>query len=215
VQSRTLVAQTGAFLLLFSSSLYVNAAQDEAERAAPVPPQQTTATRQNVVGIPSFAKVTPRLYRGGQPGIKDLGTLKTMGIDIVVNMRGGRNRQEEAEVKKLGMRYVSIPWHCPLPKDGAFARFLKLIRNNPGKKIFVHCRLGDDRTGMAVAAYRMSEEGWSADEAMKEMEAFGFAGVHRVICPTLAEYERTFPKRLETSPAFRELRPHRTSDTPK
>ena len=100
-----------------------------------------------------------------------MGTLKKNGINIVVNMRGGRHSREEARARKLGMRYVSIPWHCPLPRDEPFARFLKLVEENPTKKIFVHCRLGDDRTGMAVAAYRMAEEGWSAEEAMKEMRA--------------------------------------------
>jgi hypothetical protein len=35
-----------------------------------------------------------------------------------------------------------------------------LIQENPQEKIFVHRRLGDDRTGMAMAAYRMAIEGW-------------------------------------------------------
>jgi protein tyrosine/serine phosphatase len=123
-------------------------------------------------------------------------------------MRGGRDQGEEALVRKLGMQYVSIPWHCPLPSDEAMASFLQLIEDNPGKKVFVHCRLGDDRTGMAVAAYRIAEEDWSANEAMKEMKAFGFTGVHRVICPTLAHYEKTFPQRLKSSRAFKRLKPH-------
>ncbi len=72
----------------------------------------------------------------------------------------------------------------------------------------MHCRLGDDRSGMAVAAYRMAEEGWSADEAMKEMRAFGFTGIHHAICPGLAHYEKSFPERLKTSLAFRKLSTH-------
>jgi hypothetical protein len=68
---------------------------------------------------------------------------------------------------------------------------------------------------MAVAAYRMAEEGWSAAEAMNEMRAFGFAGVHHVICPTLAHYEKTFPQRLKTSRAFKDLQPHDPRATPK
>ena len=104
------------------------------------------------------------------------------------------------------MRYVAIPWHCPFPHDEAFARFLKLVRDNPDKKIFVHCRLGDDRTGMMIAAYRMADEGWSADRAMREMQQFGFSRAHHVICPTLASYEKDFPRHLKTNPAFKGLR---------
>jgi hypothetical protein len=82
-----------------------------------------------------------------------------------------------------------------------------LLRKNPGKKIFVHCRLGDDRTGMMIASYRMAQEGWSAEKAEKEMEKFGFSFTHRrLICPGLSSYEEKFPQRFKTSPAFRDLR---------
>jgi tyrosine-protein phosphatase SIW14 len=204
-----LIAQVGAFVFLLLSALCVKGPY-QPDRASDLP-KHSVSTRQKADGIPGFGEVTPRLYRGGQPNIEGMETLKEMGVDIVVNMRGGRNKKEEGQANQLGMQYVSIPWHCPVPRDITFARFLRLIRDNPGKKIFVHCRLGDDRTGMAIAAYRMAEEGWSADAAMKEMRAFGFVGVHHVICPTLSHYEKTFPKRLKTSPAFRELPPHRTA----
>jgi len=160
-------------------------------------------SRRNSVGLPNFGEVTPNLYRGGQPGVDGLETLQKMGIGIVVDMRSGPNQSEKTAVTKLGMEYVSIPWHCPFPTDDPFVRFLKVIDENRGKKIFVHCRLGDDRTGMAIASYRMAYEGWSAGEAMKEMELFGFGGVHRAICPGLAPYEKRFPRHLETNPAFK------------
>jgi tyrosine-protein phosphatase SIW14 len=162
-------------------------------------------SRKNAVGLPNFAEVTPSLYRGGQPGADGLKALKKMGVSIVIDMRGGHSEHEKKAVEELGMEYVSIPWHCPFPSDEPFIKFLKVIEQNPGQKVFVHCRLGDDRTGMAIASYRMAEEGWSADEAMKEMEFFGFRGVHHAICPALAHYEKEFPEHLKTNPAFKEL----------
>ena len=125
-----------------------------------------------------------------------------MGIAIVVDTRGNRADGEGREVGRLGMKYVSIPWHCPFPHDEVFVKFLKLVRDNPEKKIFVHCRLGDDRTGMMVAAYRMAREGWTADEAMLEMQHFGFSSAHHFICPGLASYERNFPRTLKSNPDF-------------
>jgi len=156
--------------------------------------------------IAKFGKVTPNLYRGGQPNSEGLAALKKMGIDIVVDMRSGNREEEHKAVTKLGMDYVHIPWHCPFPSDQALARFLKLVEDNPEKKIFVHCRLGDDRTGMAVAAYRMAEQGWSAEDAMKEMHNFGFNTFHHAICPGLAGYERSFPERLKEKEPFKNLR---------
>jgi len=170
-------------------------------------------TRLKAKGVPNFGEVTPSLYRGALPSNEGFEALKKLGINVVVDLRGGKNKEEETTVTKLGMQYISIPSHCPFPNDGPFAKFLRVIRENPAKKVFVHCRLGDDRTGMAVAAYRIAEEGWSADEAMKEMKTFGFSAVHHAMCPGLADYEQKFPQRLKTSTAFKEL--SATDDKPK
>jgi hypothetical protein len=59
---------------------------------------------------------------------------------------------------------------------------------------------------MMIAAYRMADQNWTADEAVQEMEAFGANWFHRTICPRLRPYEQSFPHRFETSPAFRDLR---------
>ena len=168
------------------------------------PPEHAPATRSPVLGVSNFAKVTPFLYRGGQPHGTGYLELKKMGVDIVVDLRLSGTDTEKAQVNKLGMSYISIPWHCLFPTDQTFARFLRVLRDHPKKKIFVHCRYGDDRTGMAIAAYRMAVEGWSATEARKEMNKFGF---HKLVCASLVGYEKTFPKRFEKNPAFQGLTP--------
>jgi tyrosine-protein phosphatase SIW14 len=155
-------------------------------------------------GLRDFGQVTPTLYRGGQPSAEGFQTLASMGIQIIVDT--GRSKRDEALVKKLGMRYVSLPWYCPFPKDKVFDRFVELILENPGKKIFVHCRLGDDRTGMMIAAYRMAEDGWTAKQAMREMHQFGYTPIHHFMCPGLARYEHSFPHRLQNDPVFDNLR---------
>ena len=156
--------------------------------------------------LPNFAKATTTLYRGGQPSEYGFHILAKMGINIVVDLRGSRDSERKI-VTHLGMQYVALPWHCPFPRDKIFAQFLTLLRKNPGKKIFVHCRLGNDRTGMMIASYRMAQQGWSAEKAEKEMEKFGFSFTHRrLICPGLSSYEENFPQRFKTSPAFQYLR---------
>lgn len=161
--------------------------------------------KRRVNGIGNFGEVTPRLFRGAQPNKRGYAALAKMGVNIVVDTRGNRTKSEGKEVRRHGMQYVAIPWHCPFPRDETFARFLKLMRDNPDKKVFVHCRLGDDRTGMMIAAYRMAAEGWTADEAMIEMREFGFNRVHHMICPGLASYEKEFPEHLRRDPVFRGL----------
>jgi protein tyrosine/serine phosphatase len=167
-------------------------------------PHTTIAQRIKQRGLPNLGQVTPALYRGAQPTPEGIETLQKMGIDIVVDMRAGLNESEQQTVTQRGMRYVSLPSVCYSPKDDTFAHFLAVVRDNPDKKIFVHCQLGADRTGMAVASYRMAEQGWSADEAMREMQAFGFSNAHHLMCPGLAAYEKSFSDHLKTNPAFQE-----------
>lgn len=163
----------------------------------------TSARHLPLKGVSKFGEVTPMLYRGGQPSSAGFARLAKFGINIVVD--SGRSEKNKKLVEKLGMRYVSFSWHCPLPKDKVFAAFLKLVQDNPDKKIFVHCRFGDARTGMMIAAYRMKVQGWTADEALAEMRAYGFHGLHCWVCPGLTSYEKSFPDHLKQDPVFQDI----------
>jgi tyrosine-protein phosphatase SIW14 len=169
----------------------------------------------SVDGIRNFGQVTPRLYRGGQPTVKGFQALARMGVDIVVDSRATLRKSEGQEVRKLGMRYYAIEWHCPFPKDEIMAKFLKIVHDHPGKKIFVHCRLGNDRTGMLIASYRMAEQGWSPDEAMKEMEDFGYNRLHHLMCMGMPRYVKRFPEHFKKNPVFAGLRPQDTAQKSK
>jgi tyrosine-protein phosphatase SIW14 len=164
-----------------------------------------TAEKLDVRGIPKLGEVTPMLYRGGQPTKGGFAELAKMDVKIVVDLRGDRKKERDI-VNKLGMQYVALHWFCPRPKDRDFALFLELLRKNPDEKVFVHCRTGIDRTGVMVASYRIVEQGWTAEEAMKEMKAFGFNRFHETICMGLASYEKSFPQRYDSDPVFASLR---------
>lgn len=150
-------------------------------RLGPVPAATPLLTRTGVLTA----------LAGAQPTKEGFDALAKMGIGIVVDLRGSREGERQ-EVTKLGMRYVPIPWRCFHPQDAIFAQFLTLLRENPGKKVFVHCPVGDDRTGMMIAAYRMAEQGWTAEKVRKEMKAYGVGFFHRMICPGLSSYEENF-----------------------
>ena len=101
--------------------------------AAQRPSARTFGEKRKVKGVGNFGEVTPRLFRGAQPNHEGFEALAKMGIDIVVDTRGNRTNSEGKEVRRLGMRYVAIPWHCPFPKDDLFVRFLKVVKENPNK----------------------------------------------------------------------------------
>lgn len=193
----------------FCAAPFGVAAQETARAATPpshdVP--HSIAEKRRVTGVPNFGSVTPTLYRGAQPTRKGFDSLSKMGVGIVIDLReGNESNHEEREVTALGMKFVGIPWRCTDPKDDYFAKFLTVIRDNPDKKIFVHCHVGIDRTGMMIASYRMAEQGWTAQEALREMQAFGFSSFHQVMCYGLGSYEQRFPSVFSSSPAFQNLR---------
>jgi len=188
---------------ILAAALWGNAEPPQAKPQTASASEHSAGKRLTLEGVGNFGEVTPMLYRGGQPKQKGLEGLAKMGVNIVVDVRLTGRDKERKEVNQLGMQFVELPWHCMFPKDEPFARFLKLLKDNPKKKVFVHCRYGDDRTGMMIASYRMAVEGWTPEEARKEMEQFGF---HHLVCPSLGPYEKKFPEHLRSNPAFQSLR---------
>lgn len=158
-------------------------------------------------GLPNGGHINDNLYRGAQPHPEGLQELKKLGVTTIVDLRGENPQLGESErrqAEKLGIRFVNIPvsgW-AP-PSNEQVAQFLSLFRNHPNERVFVHCRFGDDRTGVFVATYRMAYENWPAEQAMNEMYYFGFNGFWH---PSMKAFIRDFPARLRTAPALVEYR---------
>ena len=93
-----------------------NSATSDA-KATPANAEHAIAQMIPVNGIPKFGEVSPQLYRGAQPSSEGLEYLASLGVEIIVNLRPGEHLDEEQEAIRLGMRYVSIPWHCYHPND--------------------------------------------------------------------------------------------------
>lgn len=128
-------------------------------------------------GLPNFFKVSEALYRGAQPTAEGMQQLPELEIKTVVNLRAGHSDRKVLAGTKL--EYVEIPMLTWLPKEADVVRFLQTVADGKRGPVFVHCQHGADRTGMMVALYRVVVQGWSKDEALKEMTTGGF-GYHRM-----------------------------------
>ncbi len=156
-------------------------------------------------GLPNLGRIGDRLYRSGQPKGPGFDAIREMGVSIVVNLRDDSEKDEQQKVESRGMRYVPIPWRGTAQADNRqVAQFLQLLRDNPDKKILVHCRRGAERTGVMVATYRIAEHGWTSEQALEEMEEFKFLGFW---FRHLKRYVREFPETLKSDPAFRQFQP--------
>lgn len=142
-------------------------------------------------GLSNMGKVAPGLYRGAQPESDGYETLKKMGIKTVINLR--TTHSEKLDVEKSGMRSVEMPMGVLSDVKPDIINKIVDIMNDPKKQpVFVHCRQGQDRTGIVIAAYRMRVEGWSLAEAEGEMQDYGFND----IWTELKEFVRDYAKDL-------------------
>jgi tyrosine-protein phosphatase SIW14 len=156
-------------------------------------------------GVPNPGKINDGLYRGAQPNEQGLEELKKLGITTVVDLRAEDRRKlewERQQAERLGMRFVHIPIAgFAAPTNEEVVQFLSLF-SDPQQKIFVHCLLGEDRTGVFVATYRMSVQKWPVTQALREMYSFGFNAFWH---PAMKAFVRDFPARLTSAPAFSSL----------
>jgi tyrosine-protein phosphatase SIW14 len=169
--------------------------------------QSAHGQKLHIAGIPNAGKITDVLYRGAQPNEVGLSELKMLGITTIVDLRGEDREKiawERKHAESLGMRFVHIPvdgWSPP--SDEQVVQFLSLLHDNPGQKIFVHCRFGDDRTGVFTAVYRVALEKWPVEQAIKEMYFFGFNGLWH---PSMKTFVHDFPSRMNSAPGLASLR---------
>lgn len=130
----------------------------------------------NLPGLSNVGRVAPGVLRGAEVGRDRYATLKAMGVKTVIDMRTTAN--EKKEVEAAGMKAMAVP--IEMGRDGLREKVDKvvaLMADPANQPVYVHCRHGQDRTGIVVAAFRMKQQGWSLADAEAEMQAFGFNDV--------------------------------------
>ena len=205
-QACALIVVTWAATTAVTAELLAQTQKDAVVAGAPSAahaPAPISAKRENLPGLPNFARVNKQLLRGGQPTPAGFEELKKLGVGVVVNLYHEPDEiaRERAIVQSLGMQYVSLPWRGsnePDPKQ--IAEFLELLRANPDKQVFVHCQRGAERTGVMAACYRISVDRWTVEQALNEMEQFGFRGLW---FRHLKKFVREFPALLLNDPLFK------------
>lgn len=133
-------------------------------------------------GLPNLHQVSDALFRGAQPEPVGFAELKKMGIATIVNLRGFHSDRDEIRAAGLGendLKYVHIRMHAWNAEDEDIVAFLKIMADKKNHPVFVHCKHGADRTGTMVVIYRIAIQGWSVEDALKEMLHGGF-GFHAV-----------------------------------
>lgn len=118
------------------------------------------------------------LYRSGQIHarlIEDV--LRDHRIDVVIDLSRDDPRipsvqAEEQAVRRLGVRKLDLSGlnGSGVGRVDAYSEALEEIvrARDAGEHVLVHCSAGSQRTGGAIALYRMLYDGWGGDRAYRE-----------------------------------------------
>ena len=133
--------------------------------------------RRDVAGvtIENFGKISDHYYRGSQPHRDEVPQLKQLGIKTVIDLRADYTKGEESWVRDLDMQYVNIPLKTSKPATVEQTNYFLSLVNDPAHwPVYVHCKGGRHRTGAMTAIYRITHDGWTADQAFAEMKEYEF-----------------------------------------
>jgi len=200
--ARTRLFSLAAFILFVPMCVR---AQEKPQAITPSVMSSAYGDKLKINGIPNPGKINDNLYRGAQPNEQGLEELKKLGITTIIDLRAEdrpKSEWEKKEAERLGMHFVRIPIAgFAAPTNEEVVQFLSLVRD-PQQKVFVHCLLGEDRTGVFIATYRMSVQKWPVTQALHEMNSFGFNGFWH---PAMKAFVQDFPARLSSAPAYAAL----------
>ncbi len=139
------------------------------------PPQW--AVPMKVQGVSNLHKINDNLYRSAQPTGEGMKNLEKMGIKTIINLRAFHSDKDKLKGTGLLNNSLSVKtWHI---EDEDVIKVLKIIGKKENSPFLIHCQHGADRTGVMSAMYRIVVQGWSKDEAIKEM-VDGNYGFHPV-----------------------------------
>ena len=138
-------------------------------------------------GLPNCFRVSDDLYRGAQPTAEGMRQLEAMGVRTIVNLR--EFHDDQSLLAGTNMEYETIRMSALHAEDEDVVRFLRIVTNPLSGRVFVHCQHGSDRTGTMCAAYRVVIQGWTQDEAIREMTQGGY-GFHKEVFQNLVTYIR-------------------------
>jgi protein tyrosine/serine phosphatase len=117
-------------------------------------------------------QMSPTLYRSALPDSEAQALLDKLKIGTVINFL---KEPDDTWLKTPGVVQVQLPYRTNHVDDADVLTALRAIQSAQARgPVLMHCKHGSDRTGLMSAMYRVVVEGWSKEDALKEMTQGGF-----------------------------------------
>jgi protein tyrosine phosphatase (PTP) superfamily phosphohydrolase (DUF442 family) len=140
----------------------------------------SSLSKDNEFGIPirNFGKVDDTIYRGALPDtngyqslVEKLGVLRVCSV-IERESKEDRKCALDAGIKEW--RYIPFS-DKHTPPENRVKEWLDYIRTSKKKgSVFTHCRGGRHRTGVLVGVLKVTDYGWTKEQAFEEMKKYGW-----------------------------------------
>ncbi|MFJ3259197.1 dual specificity protein phosphatase family protein [Pseudomonas sp. NPDC086581] len=117
-------------------------------------------------------QMSPTLYRSALPSGQNLPVLEQLKVKTVVSFIKDDDR---AWIGQQNIAVVSFPTHADRVDDADVLKVLRILQSaEQNGPVLMHCKHGRDRTGLFAAMYRTVIQGWSKEDALKEMVEGGY-----------------------------------------
>jgi protein tyrosine/serine phosphatase len=143
-----------------------------AARAGDATPLRPAEWAQPVEAQFNLFRMSPTLYRSALPSRGAVPLLNHLHVVTVINFL------PEADSDWLSdpaIKQVQLPYRTNHVDDSDVLKALRAIQSAEADgPVLMHCKHGSDRTGLMAAMYRVVVQGWSKEQALKEMTEGGF-----------------------------------------
>lgn len=134
----------------------------------------------------NFKQVNPYIYRGGHPDSDGFAYLLSFGIRSIVSLEiddlieatPEQIEQEARDAKNADIELLRFP--ISAFELGMSERFNETVEGAvraivlATDPVYVHCRHGQDRTGLVIGIWRVERQLWTPQDAFNEMVENGF-----------------------------------------
>lgn len=139
--------------------------------ASPAARPANWAVAVSTQGVPNLWRVEPDLYRSARPQGAGFRALEKLGVKAVLDVE---SPADEIAAKGTSLKLYHVPMNAFGLRDESVLEAMRILSDPANRPIVIHCQHGADRTGAMMALYRIVVEGWSKDDAIREMNAGGF-----------------------------------------
>lgn len=137
-------------------------------------------------GVTNFYRVEPDLYRSARPSPEGYRELAALGVKTILDVESAG---DDGVAAGTSIRLFHVPMSAFGLRDDRVLEAMRILADPANRPIVIHCHHGADRTGAMMALYRVVVEGWSKDDALREMNEGGYH--HSSLWENLDRYVRT------------------------